>query len=283
MESVAAAVRDGQDAVIPVLPYVASAAFLGRERRKLQPPVDGELPRVALVADGIGSVHGVTHTLDTLRERGVPGFVVDVVGTDPDLDSRLPAGATTVGVPTVPALVMQLAEGRYDAVHVVAPGPAGIAALIVAKLLELPVVGSFHTELGAYAAARTGDPELMVYVDLALGAFYGHADVVLSPSAQTDQTLERIGVPADRVGRWDRGVNLERFRPDRRRPQRAAALFRRAAQPDRVYADPDLAVPDTLPVGGERRHVLYAGRLTTEKGVDLLLREVLPGKKHMFV
>src|SRR5690606_27627513 len=90
------------------------------------------------------------------------------------------------------------------------------------------------------------------------------------PSAQTDQTLERIGVPADRVGRWDRGVDLERFRPDRRRPRRAAALFRRAAQSDRVYADPDLAVPDTLPVSGERRHVLYAGRLTTEKGVDLL-------------
>lgn len=267
------------DAVVPVLPYVTSAAFLGRERRKLQPPVDGELPRVALVADGIGSVHGVTHTLATLRERGVPGFVVDVIGTDPDLDARLPAvascrlpgdGAMDVGVPTVPSLVAQLAEGRYDAVHVVAPGPAGIAALIVAKLLELPVVGSFHTELGAYAAARTGDPELMVYVDLALGAFYGHADVVLSPSTQTDQTLERIGIPADRVGRWDRGVDLERFRPDRRHPRRAAALFRRAAQSDRVYADPDLAVPDALPVSGERRHVLYAGRLTTEKGVDLL-------------
>ncbi len=277
------------DAVVPVLPYVASAAFLGRERRKLQPPVDGELPRVALVADGIGSVHGVTHTLDTLRERGVPGFELDVIGTDPDVDARLPAvadcglpgdGAMTVGVPTVPALVAQLAEGRYDAVHVVAPGPAGVAALIVAKLLELPVVGSFHTELGAYAAARTGDPELMVYIDLALGAFYGHADVVLSPSAQTDRTLERIGVAADRVSRWDRGVDLTRFRPDRRRPQRAAALFRGATQADRVYADPDLAAPDASPVDGERRHVLYAGRLTTEKGCDLLADAFLAARRR---
>ncbi len=277
------------DAIVPVLPYVASTAFLGRERRKLQPQVDGELPRIALVADGIGSVHGVTHTLDTLRERGVPGFVVDVIGTDPNVDHRLPAvascgllqdGAMQVGVPTVPALVAALAEGRYDAVHVVAPGPAGIAALIVAKLLELPVVGSFHTELGAYAAARTGDPELMVYVDLALGAFYGHADVVLSPSVQADETLARIGVTADRVGRWDRGVDLERFRPDRRRRQRAAELFRSAAQPDRVYGDPDLTVPDALPVGGERRHVLYAGRLTTEKGVDLLADAFLAARRR---
>ncbi|MFA4927845.1 MAG: glycosyltransferase [Patulibacter sp.] len=277
------------DAVIPVLPYVAATAFLGRERRKLQPQVDGELPRIALVADGIGSVHGVTHTLDTLRERGAPGFVVEVLGTDPNVDRRLPAvascellqdGAMHVGVPTVPALVAELAEGRFDAVHVVAPGPAGIAALIVAKLLELPVIGSFHTELGAYAAARTGDPELMVYVDLALGAFYGHADVVLSPSVQTDETLERIGVAADRVGRWDRGVDLTRFRPDRRSPQRAAALFRGATQPDRIYPDPDLTVPDAPPVVGDRRHVLYAGRLTTEKGVDLLADAFLAARRR---
>lgn len=277
------------DAVVPVLPYVASTAFLGRERHKLKPQVDGELPRIALVADGIGSVHGVTHTLDTLRERGAPGFEVEVVGTDANVDRRLPAvdswelphnGAMQVGVPTVPALVEELAEGRYDAVHVVAPGPAGIAALIVAKLLELPVIGSFHTELGAYAAARTGDPELMVYVDLALGAFYGHADVVLSPSAQTDETLTRIGVPADRVGRWDRGVDLTRFRPDRRSARRTAELFRSAAQPDRVYPDPDPVVPDALPVTGERRHVLYAGRLTTEKGVDLLVDAFLAARRR---
>ena len=277
------------EAVVPVLPYVASTAFLGRERRKLQPQVDGELPRIALVADGIGSVHGVTHTLDTLRERGVPGFVVEVVGTDPNVDRRLPAvascelphdGSMQVGVPTVPALVAELAEGRYDAVHVVAPGPAGVAALIVAKLLELPVVGSFHTELGAYAAARTGDPELMIYVDLALGAFYGHADVVLSPSAQADETLARIGVAADRIGRWDRGVDLERFRPDRRNPQRAAELFRGAAQPDRVYADPDLAAIGALPTNGDRRHVLYAGRLTTEKGIDLLADAFLAARRR---
>ncbi len=276
------------DALIPVLPYVAAAAFLGRERRKLQPPVDGELPRVALIADGIGSVHGVTHTLDTLRERGAPGFVVDVIGTDPNVDCRLPAvaecelpddGGLRVGVPTVPALVAQLAEGRYDAVHVVAPGPAGIAALVVAKLLELPVVGSFHTELGAYAAARTGDPELMVYVDLALGAFYGHADVVLSPTAQADDTLARIGVVADRVGRWDRGVDLGRFRPDRRAASRAAALFRRAAEPDRIYLDPD--VSGASPDGHDtRRHVLYAGRLTTEKGVDLLADAFLAARRR---
>ena len=35
-------------------------------------------------------MHGVTHTLDEIRERGVPGFEVEVIGTDPNVDRRLP-------------------------------------------------------------------------------------------------------------------------------------------------------------------------------------------------
>ena len=80
--------------------------------------------RVALVADGIGGMHGVTHTLDEIRERGVPGFEVEVIGTDPNVDRRLSAVAEVdipfyaglkIGVPSLPAIVEALAEGRYDA------------------------------------------------------------------------------------------------------------------------------------------------------------------------
>ena len=38
--------------------------------------------RVALVVDAAGSMHGVTHTIEQIRERGVPGFEVEVIGTD---------------------------------------------------------------------------------------------------------------------------------------------------------------------------------------------------------
>ncbi len=77
-------------------------------------------------------MHGVTHTLDEIRERGVPGFEVEVVGTDPNVDRRLSAVAEIdipfyaglqVGVPSLPAIVETLAEGRYDLVHLCSPGP----------------------------------------------------------------------------------------------------------------------------------------------------------------
>ncbi len=149
------------DACMPAIPYAAAAAFLGREKAKLTRS-DGDRPRVAVVVDGIGGMHGVTHAIQQIRARGVRGFDVEVIGTDADVDRRLSAVAEIdipfypgleIGVPTVPAIVDALAEGRYDVVHVCSPGPAGIAAWLLARVLDLPRVGSYHTELGAYVGA----------------------------------------------------------------------------------------------------------------------------------
>ena len=75
-----------------------------------------------------------------------------------------------------------------------------------------------------------------------LTAFYGQCRVVLSPSRSADSSLRRLGIAEERIVRWDRGVDLTRFNPAR-------------------YA------PDVLP---DAFNVLYAGRLTREKGVELL-------------
>jgi glycosyltransferase involved in cell wall biosynthesis/predicted metal-dependent phosphoesterase TrpH len=235
-------------ACLPVVPYAAAAAFLGREKQKLTRN-DGDRPRVAIVADGMAATHGVSSTLRQIRDRGVPGFEVEVIGTDADVDRRLSAAAEIdmpfypglkIGVPTVPSLVDAIAEGRYDLVHVVTPGPAG--AWLLSKVLELPLLGSYHTELGAYAGLRSGQAYLETLADYALSQFYGACDVVLSPSRASDQRLVELGIDAESIGRWDRGVDLARFSPELR--------------------DPDL-LPGAV-------NVLYAGRLTKEKGVDLL-------------
>src|SRR6478735_1367599 len=242
-----AAAEDVFTACVAAIPYAPAAAFLGREKSKLARR-DGEPLRVALVADGIGSMHGVTHTLDEIRERGVPGFEVEVIGTDPHVDRRLSAVAEVdvpfyagmqVGVPSLPAVVEALSEGRYDVLHVCAPGPAGVASALIGRVLGLPIAGSYHTELSAYTALRSGDAKLGFVMEAALSAFYGGCDVVLSPSRVSDERLLSMGVEA--VGRWDRGVDVERFSP---------ALRTRDAD--------------------GRVRVLYAGRLTKEKGVDLL-------------
>ena len=254
----AAAAADLFAACIPAVPYAPAAAFLGREKGKLAGR-EAEPRRVALVADGLGGMHGVTHTLDEIRDRGVPGYEVEVIGTDPNVDRRLAAVAEVdipfyeglrVGVPSLPAAVEALAEGRYDLVHLCSPGPSGVAAALIARIMDLPVLGSYHTELGAYAGLRSGDPLLQAGMEAALSAFYGGCDIVLSPSESADQSLGALGIEAARLGRWDRGVDIERFG----RRHRREGSFRGQV------------------------NVLYAGRLTEEKGVDLLARAFLEAR-----
>jgi glycosyltransferase involved in cell wall biosynthesis/predicted metal-dependent phosphoesterase TrpH len=267
------------EACIAAIPYAPATAFLASEQAKVtaipysgaratggggwngSPPSghgrdDGEMPRVAILVDGIGSTHGVTRTIEEIRQRGVPGFEIEVVGSDPEVDRRLSAVAEIdvpfypglkIGVPSLPAAVQTLSDGEFDAIHVCSPGPAGIAGALLARALGLPLVGSYHTELTAYAGLRSGERRLVDAMALAVSFFYNACDVVLSPSAATDDALGAIGMAPERVLRWDRGVDTSRFDP---------AL--RAERPP-----------------SEAINVLYSGRITREKGAELLAEAFL--------
>jgi glycosyltransferase involved in cell wall biosynthesis/predicted metal-dependent phosphoesterase TrpH len=253
---------------IAAIPYAPATAFLAGEQAKLGALADrrfsgdGETPRVAILADGIGSTHGVTRTIEEIRQRGVPGHEIEVVGTDPEVDRRLSAVAEIdvpyypglqIGVPSLPAAVQTLTDGAFDAIHVCSPGPVGVAGALLARALGLPLIGSYHTELTAYADLRSGQPQLAGAMAMAVGAFYRACDVVLSPSEASDTALAQIGMPAQRIMRWDRGVDTARF-------------------------DPSLRDPGLLAEGNI--NVLYSGRITREKGAELLADAFLRARER---
>ena len=247
-DEIAAAAADVFTACVAAIPYAPAAAFLGREKHKLATR-EGEPIRVALVADGIGGMHGVTHTLDEIRERGVPGFEVEVIGTDPHVDRRLSAVAEVeipfypglkVGVPSLPAVVEALAEGRYEVLHLCSPGPAGVAA------------GAGRPRAGA------ADRGLLPHrVDRLHGA------------AQRQRGARHGG----RGRRWAPSTAAATWCSHRRRPPTRGWpcwasrtwVAGTAAWTSRRFS-PELR--DRAADG--RVRVLYAGRLTKEKGVDLL-------------
>ena len=254
-------------ACVPAVPYVPAGAFLAREQAKLVAR-DGDPIRVAVVADGVGSMHGVTHTLQQLRERGIRGHEIEVIGTDASVDRRLPAvseveipfyAGLTLGIPSVFAVAEALTERRYDLVHITAPGPAGIIAAVIARVMGLPVMGSYHTELQAYARMRSGDPRIEHMMRMIVAQVYGQCRVVLSPSRSADESLKELGIPGERIGRWDRGVDLDRFNPARYAPGVLQS------------SDSELGV---------RFNVLYVGRLSNEKGIDLLTESFLIARDH---
>ncbi len=273
------------ESCIAAIPYAPATAFLGKEQAKLARYTansEDELPKVAILADGIGSTHGVSRTIEEIRRRGVPGYEVEVVATDPDVDRRLSAvlelevphyPGLTIGVPSIAAAAQSLADGDFDAVHVCSPGPVGIAGALLARALGLPLVGSYHTELTAYAKLRSQSQELADAMAMAVASFYNACDLVLSPSDASDEGLASIGTKAEKIVRWDRGVDTDRFDPALRSDEvrriwgegacHASARASREGNGAVVEPGESGACPQVF--------VLYSGRITHEKGAEVLV------------
>ncbi len=252
------------ESCIAAIPYAPATAFLAGERAKL----DGR--SAAMTARRRGSRSSPTAsarcTASPARSRrsasgGCPAIEIEVVGTDPEVDRRLPAVAEIdvpfypglrIGVPSLPAAVQTLDRRLFDAIHVCSPGPVGMAGVLLARALGLPLIGSYHTELTAYAELRSGRPQVAQAMAMAVGAFYSACDVVLSPSPASDLALTR-----DRDARRA-GHALGPGRGHR-------ALRPRAARPGPARAE-------------ETIDVLYSGRITREKGAELLGDAFVPAR-----
>jgi hypothetical protein len=127
-----------------------------------------------------------------------------------------------------------------DLVHLCSPGPAGSPPALTARIMELPVAGSYHTELAAYTALRTGDERLALGMRLALGASTAAVRVVpVALRGVSDARLVELASRRKRIGRWDRGVDV-------------ASASARAAEP--------------RPASRAGINVLYAGRLDEGEG-----------------
>ncbi|MFF5040305.1 glycosyltransferase family 4 protein [Streptomyces nigra] len=217
--------------------------------------------RVVIVTESFPpDVNGVAHcALQTTRhlvERGHSPVVVapaPAPGTRPDA----PAPCPVVHVPSLPLpgypqvrvalpsrrLAATLAEHRADVVHLASPFVLGVRGMAAAARLGIPAVAVYQTDLAGYARTYMGAGEAAAW--RRIRSVHGAADLTLAPSGAALRDLRTHGVP--RVALWPRGVDTERFRPDRR-----DAVLRR-----------ELAPNGELIVG-------YVGRLAPEKRVELL-------------
>lgn len=220
-----------------LLPYLAVQAYLARERQgarelaRRMAVASTRVPlRVALLADGLTSTNGVAETYrEILPQLDGSVTVTPIVCGQPDGISGVVvvARAETLAIPIYSDLdlplphLSEVAERVFDLdadlVHVTGPGPLGLAGLAIAKLLRLPLVASYHTELGDYARLLTGDPLLAELMHAATARFYGAADVVIAPSQTVAERLPRLlGIDPGRVVVAPQAVDCDRFSPAHR-------------------------------------------------------------------
>lgn len=153
-----------------------------------------------------------------------------------------------MGIPSLVDVADYLIEEEIDVVQVSTPGPLGLVTLAAAKVLGLPVIANYHTELAQYARRITGDASFAAIVKVAVSAFYRSVDQVIVPSAAVVGRLEEYGVERGRIRRIRRGVDTVLYNPDRRE----RGIWREMGLDDSPKA-------------------LYVGRVSREKGLDVLL------------
>ncbi|HEY5946792.1 MAG TPA: glycosyltransferase, partial [Kofleriaceae bacterium] len=167
----------------------------------------GFAPRVAIISDTVDDTNGIAIGLRRFvaASRRV-GHDIHLVGAQRagvvDEIVRMPAAMTaclpiypdmTWTVPELPALTAWLSRSA-DLVQLAAPGPLGIAGLIAARMLGLPVVAQYHTEVAEYAQRLTGEPAVGAAVSVLVSWFYRRADLCLAPSRATEDRLAGYGV-----------------------------------------------------------------------------------------
>jgi glycosyltransferase involved in cell wall biosynthesis len=257
------------DGHVFIAPYVGVYGYFGRERKKAHVlrrelrPEDSEGLKVGVFVDGMDRIHGVATMYRNLQalvgeERTELLRIVCCGGEDrPSGDGvhTLRKVATfavplydglVLGVPSLLDVLEHVAEEDYDALHVATPGPLGLAALVAGVVLSVPVVGAYHTEFGAYAEALSGDAFVAEVVDLAVREFYERCSAVAVPSQATALALRNRGYRIRQFEILKNGVDDVLFDPEKRDP----------------------GLHDDL--GGGRTLLLYAGRISKEKGLDRL-------------
>lgn len=152
-----------------------------------------------------------------------------------------------LALPKTSQVKEELIRFKPDIIHVATPFNMGLCGLHYAKKLNIPIVGSYHTDFDKY----------LEYYDLQLfskllwkymGWFHRPLEKIFVPSIQTEEHLTKKGFT--RLAIWPRGVDSTVFHP--------------------LFNEQEVRGKYNIK---EKYILLYVGRLAPEKDV-LLLPEI---------
>ncbi len=220
--------------------------------------------KIALFTDTLDEINGVAMTIRrlirTAQERGISLTVI----TSGDDSQAAPAGVKqfqAVGdfvLPEYPELKLSfppildvlnyIEKEGITRIHISTPGTVGLLGLLIARLMNIPVAGTYHTDIPQYVRSLTNDEFLEQAAWSYMIWFYNQMEEVLVPSSGTREQLLSHGLPLEKMKPLPRWVDTEQFSPDKR--------------VERFWLERGLSGRTTL---------LYVGRVSREKGLDLLV------------
>lgn len=220
--------------------------------------------RVAIITENfLPKLDGVTRTLARLLEH-LQGNNHQALLLGPDSGMEQYAGAEVIGtaglpLPFYPELKFnffrplffrRLYEFQPDIIHLVDPVILGATGAAAARLLDVPLVSSYHTNLAAYCS-HFGFPLLTRPMWLYNRLIHSQCALTFCPSPSTAKMLRTQGFEHLKI--WPRGVDSSIFRPEQRKQELRQEWLTHRNEPEKKVV------------------LLYVGRLSWEKNLHLLV------------
>ena len=225
---------------------------------------NGDQAKIVHFTDTYNEINGVALTtknqLELARKNGKN---LTVITCDPE--TKVPAEGhtnfTPIGVYELPEYPEQKIflppflemldycyKEQFTQIHVTTPGPLGLAGLALARIMKIPVSGTYHTAIPQYAHILTGDNTIEEIVWKYTTWFYDQLDLILVPSESTNRELTSKGIDAKKIRLFPRGVDTVKFNPSKRDVEFLKDFFQASDGPK----------------------ILYVGRISKEKNLHLL-------------
>jgi glycosyltransferase involved in cell wall biosynthesis len=221
--------------------------------------------RVAIITENfLPKLDGVTRTLARLLEHlQTTGHQALLLGPESGMEEY--AGAEVVGtaglpLPFYPELrfnffrplfLRRLSEFQPDIIHLVDPVILGAVGLGAARLLNIPVVSSYHTNLATYCE-HFGFSFFTRPMWLYNRFIHSQCALTFCPSLSTASMLRAQGFEHLRL--WSRGIDTQLFAPTRYSAELRNEWLQAISQPE------------------GKAIILYVGRVSWEKNLRLLLK-----------
>ncbi|WP_321417234.1 glycosyltransferase [uncultured Desulfobacter sp.] len=147
---------------------------------------------------------------------------------------------------------LEMLEYCYDQgfthIHSATPGPIGLAALAIAKILKLPLTSTYHTQFPQYAQYLTGDNFIEELTWKFMIWYYDQMDQIYVSSQNSFDELTERGIKPEKIRIMPRGINTEIFHPSKKCN----------------------ILTSNFKVNEEALKFLYVGRVSKEKNLPIL-------------
>ena len=219
--------------------------------------------KIALFTDTLHEINGVAITIkrliETAKMRGIELVVITSSSKETSFENGV-MNFKSIGDFTLPEypdlklhfppildVIDYFEKEGFTRIHASTPGTLGLLALFISKLVDIPISGTYHTDIPQYVKSLTNDSFLEDVAWIYMIWFYNQMEEVMVPSTSTQRQLIEKGLIAEKTKPLPRWVDTEIFTPVKR----------------------DVTLWKEYGLDGEVKF-LYVGRVSKEKNLELL-------------